>query len=61
MVAACRAAALGVFYWEPTWTAVTGNGWDPTDATSGDGWENQAPVRLRRQVALSSMSWFSHR
>lgn len=33
---------LGVFYWEPTWTAVTGNGWDPTNASSGDGWENQA-------------------
>lgn len=33
---------LGVFYWEPTWTAVPGNGWDPTDPASGDGWENQA-------------------
>ncbi|HEX6686621.1 MAG TPA: arabinogalactan endo-1,4-beta-galactosidase [Candidatus Limnocylindrales bacterium] len=34
--------ALGVFYWEPTWTAVTGGGWDPADPSSGDGWENQA-------------------
>jgi arabinogalactan endo-1,4-beta-galactosidase len=34
--------ALGVFYWEPTWTAVEGAGWDPTDPASGDGWENQA-------------------
>ncbi|AKJ14918.1 hypothetical protein ABB07_34145 [Streptomyces incarnatus] len=34
---------LGVFSWEATWTAVAGNGWDPTDATSGNGWENQAP------------------
>jgi arabinogalactan endo-1,4-beta-galactosidase len=34
--------ALGVFYWEPTWTAVTGGGWDPADPASGDGWENQA-------------------
>jgi arabinogalactan endo-1,4-beta-galactosidase len=34
--------ALGVFYWEPTWTAVSGAGWDPADPTSGDGWENQA-------------------
>jgi arabinogalactan endo-1,4-beta-galactosidase len=34
--------ALGVFYWEPTWTAVDGAGWDPADPTSGDGWENQA-------------------
>ena len=33
---------LGAFYWEPTWTVVKGNGWDPTDPTSGDGWENQA-------------------
>jgi arabinogalactan endo-1,4-beta-galactosidase len=33
---------LGVFYWEPTWTVVKGNGWDPTDPSSGDGWENQA-------------------
>jgi arabinogalactan endo-1,4-beta-galactosidase len=33
---------LGTFYWEPTWTVVKGNGWDPTDPSSGDGWENQA-------------------
>jgi arabinogalactan endo-1,4-beta-galactosidase len=33
---------LGVFYWEPTWTAVPGGGWDPTNPSSGDGWENQA-------------------
>ena len=33
---------LGVFYWEPTWTAVPGNGWDPTNPSSGNGWENQA-------------------
>jgi arabinogalactan endo-1,4-beta-galactosidase len=33
---------LGVFYWDATWTAVTGNGWDPTDPSSGNGWENQA-------------------
>jgi arabinogalactan endo-1,4-beta-galactosidase len=33
---------LGAFYWEPTWTVVKGNGWDPTDPSSGDGWENQA-------------------
>jgi arabinogalactan endo-1,4-beta-galactosidase len=34
--------ALGVFYWEPTWTAVEGGGWDPEDPASGNGWENQA-------------------
>ena len=33
---------LGYFYWEGTWTAVPGNGWDPTDPTSGNAWENQA-------------------
>jgi arabinogalactan endo-1,4-beta-galactosidase len=37
------AGAIGIFYWEPTWYAVPGNGWDPADITnSGDGWENQA-------------------
>ncbi|WP_416984818.1 glycoside hydrolase family 53 protein [Streptomyces sp. T028] len=51
---------LGVFYWEATWTAVTGNGWDPTDATSGNGWENQALFGYDDK-ALSSMAWFSHR
>ncbi|GAA1805323.1 glycosyl hydrolase 53 family protein [Luedemannella flava] len=33
---------LGVFYWEPAWTAVAGNGWDPTNPNSGNAWENQA-------------------
>lgn len=33
---------LGVFYWDATWTAVPGNGWDPADRASGDTWENQA-------------------
>jgi arabinogalactan endo-1,4-beta-galactosidase len=33
---------LGLFYWEATWTGVPGNGWDPTDPSSGNGWENQA-------------------
>lgn len=33
---------LGVFYWDATWTAVPGNGWDPADPASGNGWENQA-------------------
>ena len=51
---------LGVFYWEATWTAVTGNGWDPADATSGNGWENQALFGFDDK-ALASMSWFGHR
>jgi arabinogalactan endo-1,4-beta-galactosidase len=37
-----QAGAAGVFYWEPTWTAVKGNGWDPANPDSGDQWENQA-------------------
>ncbi|KJK35759.1 arabinogalactan endo-1 4-beta-galactosidase [Streptomyces variegatus] len=51
---------LGIFYWEATWTAVGGNGWDPTDAASGNGWENQALFGYDDR-ALSSMSWFRHR
>jgi arabinogalactan endo-1,4-beta-galactosidase len=34
--------ALGFFWWDATWTAVPGNGWDPARATSGNNWENQA-------------------
>jgi arabinogalactan endo-1,4-beta-galactosidase len=33
---------LGVFYWDATWTAVPGNGWDSTGPNSGNAWENQA-------------------
>ena len=41
--AARSGGAIGVFYWEPTWYAITGNGWDPANiATSGDGWDNMA-------------------
>ena len=42
MQAARLGGATGVFYWEPTWTAVKGNGWDPTNPNSGCQWENQA-------------------
>ncbi|MET9764293.1 arabinogalactan endo-1,4-beta-galactosidase [Streptomyces sp. NPDC006372] len=51
---------LGIFYWEATWTAVGGNGWDPTDAASGNAWENQALFGYDDR-ALSSTSWFRHR
>lgn len=51
---------LGVFYWEATWTAVTGNGWDPADSTSGNGWENQALFGFDDK-ALPAMSLFGHR
>ena len=33
---------LGVFYWDATWTAVPGNGWEATNPESGNAWENQA-------------------
>jgi arabinogalactan endo-1,4-beta-galactosidase len=37
------AGASGVFYWEPTWYAIRGNGWDPADINgTGDGWDNMA-------------------
>jgi len=48
-------SGLGVFYWEPTWTAVPGNGWDPADPASGNEWENQALFNFdhRPTVALN--------
>ncbi|WND39169.1 arabinogalactan endo-1,4-beta-galactosidase [Streptomyces sp. BB1-1-1] len=51
---------LGVFYWEATWTAVDGNGWDPTDPSSGNGWENQALFGYDDR-ALPAMAWVRHR
>jgi len=51
---------LGIFYWEPAWTAVTGNGWDPADASSGNAWENQALFDYDNK-ALPAMRWFGHR
>ncbi|HEY8473411.1 MAG TPA: glycosyl hydrolase 53 family protein [Natronosporangium sp.] len=51
--------ALGVFYWEPTWTAVEGAGWDPDDPTSGDGWENQALFDYDGR-ALPAINVFDH-
>lgn len=32
---------IGYMWWDATWIAVKGNGWDPADAESGNGWENQ--------------------
>ncbi|GGW29944.1 glycoside hydrolase family 53 protein [Streptomyces griseoloalbus] len=51
---------LGVFYWEATWTARGGNGWDPADPSSGNGWENQALFGYDDR-ALPAMAWFRHR
>jgi arabinogalactan endo-1,4-beta-galactosidase len=41
---------LGVFYWDATWTAVEGNGWDNTNPTAGNAWENQALFDFYGQV-----------
>jgi arabinogalactan endo-1,4-beta-galactosidase len=49
---------LGIFYWDATWTAVAGNGWDPGRATSGNGWENQALFDYENR-ALPAMNLFS--
>jgi arabinogalactan endo-1,4-beta-galactosidase len=41
--AAKAGGAIGVFYWEPTWVAIAGNGWDPANINgTGDGWDNMA-------------------
>jgi arabinogalactan endo-1,4-beta-galactosidase len=48
---------LGVFYWDATWTVVPGNGWDPTDQSSGNTWENQALFDFSGR-ALPAMSEF---
>jgi arabinogalactan endo-1,4-beta-galactosidase len=48
----------GVFYWDATWTAVPGNGWDPADPGSGNGWENQALFDYENR-ALPAMTLFS--
>ncbi len=55
--AARSAGAMGIFYWEPTWTAVKGNGWDPTNPESGSQWENQALFDYTGK-ALPAMSEF---
>jgi arabinogalactan endo-1,4-beta-galactosidase len=48
---------LGAFYWDATWTAVPGNGWDPEDPASGNAWENQAMFDFNDR-ALPVMSEF---
>ena len=51
---------LGAFYWEPTWTIVSGNGWSTTDLTSETGWENQAMFDLS-DTALPAIADFAAR
>jgi arabinogalactan endo-1,4-beta-galactosidase len=41
--AARSGGASGVFYWEPAWYAVAGNGWDPANINgTGNNWDNMA-------------------
>jgi arabinogalactan endo-1,4-beta-galactosidase len=57
--AAKAGGAVGVFYWEPTWTAVPGNGWDPANiASSGDGWDNMAVFNWTN-VFNGAVKWIS--
>lgn len=49
----------GIFYWEPTWTVVPGNVWDPADPDSGNEWENQALFGYEDR-ALPAMKEFSN-
>jgi arabinogalactan endo-1,4-beta-galactosidase len=45
------AGAIGVFYWEPTWYAVPGNGWDPANINgTGNQWDNMAVFNWTGQV-----------
>ena len=49
---------LGVFWWDATWTAVPGNGWDPFRPSSGNNWENQALFDFQNR-ALPAMELFA--
>jgi arabinogalactan endo-1,4-beta-galactosidase len=49
---------LGIMWWEATWTAVPGNGWDPADPLCGNNWENQALFDYQSRP-LPAMSLFS--
>jgi arabinogalactan endo-1,4-beta-galactosidase len=49
--AARAGGAIGVFYWEPTWYAIAGNGWDPANINgTGDQWDNQAIFNWTGQI-----------
>jgi arabinogalactan endo-1,4-beta-galactosidase len=48
---------LGIIYWEATWTAVSGNGWDSTDPKTGNARENQA-LLYYNDLALPAMQEF---
>ncbi|MEW6404442.1 MAG: arabinogalactan endo-1,4-beta-galactosidase [Chloroflexota bacterium] len=48
---------LGVVWWDATWIAVPGNGWDPSNPASGNNWANQALFDFDHR-ALPAMSLF---
>jgi arabinogalactan endo-1,4-beta-galactosidase len=58
VAAASGGRGLGAVYWEPAWTDIAGNGWDPADPTSGNAWENQAMFDYNDEE-LSAMNDFS--
>lgn len=58
VAAAQGGRGLGAVYWEPAWTSVPGNGWDPADPASGNAWENQAVFDFTG-VALPSVTAFA--
>jgi len=58
VAAAPGGRGLGTIWWEPAWTAVPGSGWDPTDPTSGNAWENQAVFDWNGR-ALPALSTFA--
>jgi arabinogalactan endo-1,4-beta-galactosidase len=60
MAAAKAGGAVGVFYWEPTWIVVEGNGWDPADPASGDTWENMALFNFKG-IANPALTLFKQR
>jgi arabinogalactan endo-1,4-beta-galactosidase len=41
--AARNGGAIGIFYWEPAWLVIKGNGWDPNNINgTSSGWANEA-------------------
>ncbi|MFI7337516.1 glycosyl hydrolase 53 family protein [Streptomyces sp. NPDC050085] len=60
MEAVPNGRGLGAFWWDAAWTAVAGNGWDPTDPSSGNAWENQALFDFNG-VPTDAQAWFKHR
>lgn len=49
---------LGIMWWDATWTAVSGNGWNPLHPDFGNNWENQALFDYDNR-ALPAMNLFN--